>query len=99
MMLANANYPPTWTAQFLIRHPLARGIAATLLFLNSWLESTELFISARKLRNLLVHEYMAEAGLFLEALQTADEASRMLMDDIIARISRHAKTLGLDTPQ
>ncbi len=63
-----------------------------------WVESTESFISARKLRNLLVHEYMAEAELFLEALQTADEASRMLMD-IVARIEQQAQALGLDSPQ
>jgi hypothetical protein len=63
-----------------------------------WLESTELFISARKLRNLLVHEYMAEAELFLEALQAADEASSMLTD-IVARIRRQAQTLGLDKSQ
>jgi hypothetical protein len=63
-----------------------------------WLESTESFISARKLRNLLVHEYMAEAELFLEALQTADEASCMLMD-IVARIRRQAQTLGLEKSQ
>jgi hypothetical protein len=63
-----------------------------------WLESTESFISARKLRNLLVHEYMAEAELFLEALQTADNASRMLMD-IVTRIRLQAQTLGLDKSQ
>ncbi|MBK9161489.1 MAG: hypothetical protein IPM27_11495 [Nitrosomonadales bacterium] len=63
-----------------------------------WVESTESFISARKLRNLLVHEYMAEAELFLEALQTADEASRMLMD-IVARIEHQAQSLGLDKSQ
>lgn len=63
-----------------------------------WLESTESFISARKLRNLLVHEYMAEAELFLEALQTADEATRMLIE-IVARIEQQAQFLGLDKPQ
>lgn len=60
-----------------------------------WLESAESFVSARKLRNLLVHEYMSEAELFLEALQAADEATRMLMD-IVARIEQQATTLGLN---
>lgn len=62
-----------------------------------WLESTESFVSARKLRNLLVHEYMSEAELFLEALQAADEATRMLMD-IVARIEQQARTLELVEP-
>ena len=34
---------------------------------TGWLDSAEAFVSARKLRNLLVHEYMAEAELFLES--------------------------------
>ena len=63
-----------------------------------WVESTESFISARKLRNLLVHEYMAEAELFLEALQTADDATHMLID-IVARIERQARTLGINLPK
>lgn len=63
-----------------------------------WVESTESFVSARKLRNLLVHEYMAEAELFLEALQTADDATLMLMD-IVARIRQQAQALGLDKSQ
>lgn len=61
-----------------------------------WVESAETFVSARKLRNLLVHEYMAEAELFLEALQTADEATRMLIG-IVDRIGQQAEALGLRT--
>jgi hypothetical protein len=60
-----------------------------------WVESAETFVSARKLRNLLVHEYMAEAELFLEALHAADEATRMLMD-IVTRVEQQAATLGLN---
>lgn len=60
-----------------------------------WLGSAESFVSARKLRNLLVHEYMAEAELFLEALQTADSATRMLVD-IVTCIERQARELGID---
>lgn len=63
-----------------------------------WVESAEAFVSARKLRNLLVHEYMAEAALFLEALQTADEATHMLTDTV-DRIERQARELGIGTPR
>ncbi|MDD2720620.1 MAG: hypothetical protein PHH47_04855 [Gallionella sp.] len=59
-----------------------------------WLESTESFVSARKLRNLLVHEYMSEAELFLEALQTADEATRMLIA-IVERMEQQALSVGI----
>lgn len=59
-----------------------------------WLDSAETFVSARKLRNLLVHEYMAEAELFLESLQAADEATHMLID-VVARIKQQADTLGI----
>jgi len=63
-----------------------------------WLESTESFISARKLRNLLVHEYMSEAQLFLEALQAAEEAAHMLMN-IVVRIENQARILGITEPR
>lgn len=63
-----------------------------------WIESSETFISARKLRNLLVHEYMSEPELFLESLQAADEATRMLMD-IVARIEQQVQTLGISKPE
>lgn len=59
-----------------------------------WVNNAETFIGARKIRNLLVHEYMADAELFLEALQTADGATHMLMD-VVAKMERHAETLGL----
>jgi len=63
-----------------------------------WLDSAETFVSARKLRNLLVHEYMAEAELFLESLQAADEATQMLID-VVTRIKQQADTLGINTPK
>ena len=57
-------------------------------FLNAekmqWLESAENFIGARKLRNLLVHEYMADAELFLQALLAAREAAEMLFHTVTA---------------
>lgn len=59
-----------------------------------WVDSSESFVSARKLRNLLVHEYMSEAELFLEALQAADEATRMLIA-IVECVGKQARTLRL----
>lgn len=59
-----------------------------------WLDSAEEFVGVRKLRNLLVHEYMTDAELFLESLQAANGAARMLMD-VVVKIKRHADTLGL----
>lgn len=59
-----------------------------------WVDSAEDFIAARKLRNLLVHEYMEEAELFLEALQSANEATLMLLG-VVKRIRDHADMVGL----
>ncbi|MDX8399601.1 MAG: hypothetical protein R8K20_05070 [Gallionellaceae bacterium] len=61
-----------------------------------WLDSAEAFIGAGKLRNLLVHEYMGDAELFLEALQAAAPATRMLMD-VVDRIERQGSEIGLDS--
>jgi len=59
-----------------------------------WVASAEAFIGARRLRNLLVHEYMTNAALFLEALQAADSATRMLLS-IVGRLRQQALQLGL----
>ena len=56
----------------------------------------ETFIGARKLRNLLVHEYLLDAELFLNALQAADRATQMLMD-VVSKMTRHAETVGLNS--
>ena len=61
-----------------------------------WVESAEAFIGARKLRNLLVHEYMSDTQLFLEALWSAREASEMLFRTVAA-IEAEAAALGLDS--
>lgn len=61
---------------------------------SGWVASAESFVSARKLRNLLVHEYMGEAEMFLEALLAANEATQMLID-IVAKITQQANALGL----
>lgn len=59
-----------------------------------WIDSAEEFVGARKLRNLLVHEYMTEAELFLESLQAADGATHMLID-AVTRIKQQADTLDI----
>ncbi|CAK0752088.1 DUF86 domain-containing protein [Gammaproteobacteria bacterium] len=59
-----------------------------------WVESAEAFVRTRKLRNLLVHEYMTDATLFLEALQASEGATRLLMDTV-ANLARQATALGL----
>ena len=59
-----------------------------------WVESAEAFIGARKLRNLLVHEYMTDASLFLQALTAAREASEMLFR-AVAAIEAEAAAIGL----
>jgi len=59
-----------------------------------WIESAEAFIGARKLRNLLVHEYMSDTRLFLQALWSAREAAEMLFSTVAA-IEAEASVLGL----
>lgn len=59
-----------------------------------WIEDAEVFFGARKLRNLLVHEYLTDPALFLEALQAADQAAQMLLVTV-ARIARYAENIGL----
>lgn len=55
------------------------------------------FIGARKLRNLLVHEYMTEPRLFHEALITAKSATESLFR-VVAAIKTEAITRGLLSP-
>jgi hypothetical protein len=59
-----------------------------------WVESAEAFIGARKLRNLLVHEYMSDTQLFLQALLSARGAAEMLFRTLAA-IEAEAAALGL----
>lgn len=59
-----------------------------------WIDSAEEFVGLRKLRNLLVHEYMSNTQLFLESLLSADQAALLLME-IVARIQLEAKLLDL----
>ena len=59
-----------------------------------WVNSAETFIGARKLRNLLVHEYMSDVELFLQALLAAREASEKLFSAVTA-IETEAESIGL----
>jgi hypothetical protein len=59
-----------------------------------WIDSAEVFIGSRKLRNLLVHEYMSDTELFLQALLSAREAAEMLFTTV-SSIQAHATSLGL----
>lgn len=54
-----------------------------------WVSNAEAFVGARKLRNLLVHEYMADAELFLESLRSAGVATQLHID-VVVNIARHA---------
>ena len=59
-----------------------------------WVENAEAFIGSRKLKNQLIHEYMTDPSMFLEALLTAKEASRLLLD-VVVRMRRRAEALNL----
>jgi len=59
-----------------------------------WIENAESFFGARKLRNLLIHEYLSDPALFLEALQAADHATQMLFATVEA-ITRYAEDIRL----
>lgn len=59
-----------------------------------WVSSAEKFIGARKLRHLLIHEYLVDAELFLQSLKAADEVTQMLID-VVNNIARYADELGL----
>lgn len=61
-----------------------------------WIDSAEAFIGSRKLRNLLVHEYMSDVNLFLQAIHTAQAASNMLFS-AVAAIEAEAAAIGLPT--
>jgi uncharacterized protein YutE (UPF0331/DUF86 family) len=54
-----------------------------------WVKSAEEFIGTRKLRNLLVHEYMTEPDLFLEALIAARAATELLFG-VVSTVKQEA---------
>ncbi len=59
-----------------------------------WIKNAEDFFSARKLRNLLVHEYMSDTALFLESMLAAGEAAEMLFEAVNA-VAAQAAAVGL----
>ncbi|HRK37066.1 MAG TPA: hypothetical protein PK347_01635 [Burkholderiaceae bacterium] len=59
-----------------------------------WVDSAQRFVSARKLRNLMVHEYMTDQTLFLDAVLAANDACHMFYDSV-ERIQVWAITNGL----
>lgn len=62
-----------------------------------WLASGEEFIGARKLRNLLIHEYLTEPELFLEALLAAQPAAELLFQ-VVQLVKQEALSRGLGMP-
>jgi hypothetical protein len=57
-----------------------KSMIDTLAFAErmGWVESSEQFIALRRLRNQLVHEYMFDASMFLDALLTARDGVKTL---------------------
>jgi hypothetical protein len=59
-----------------------------------WVEDAAAFVAARKLRNLLVHEYLVEPALFIDALRGAADSTEMLLA-VVARVRAFAGEVGL----
>lgn len=59
-----------------------------------WVANAEEFIGTRKLRNLLVHEYMTEVELFLDALLSGQVAASLLLS-VLQNLKQEAKKIGL----
>ena len=59
-----------------------------------WINSSEDCIGTRRLRSLLVHEYMSNPQLFLEALLAARDATEMLFG-VVEAVRWHAKSVEL----
>ncbi len=60
----------------------------------TWMENAEMFIATRKLRNLLVHEYMTDKQLFLDSLLSANTATNQLFG-VVQSIKHEAKKISL----
>ncbi len=73
-----------------------RSLLDTLSYAErmTWVVNGEEFIGVRKLRNLLVHEYLTEPELFLEALIAAKPATEMLLK-VVQSIKQEALFRGL----
>jgi len=60
-----------------------------------WIDSAEDFIAARRLRNRLIHEYITDPSLFLDAIQTAKQATQDMLA-IVSRLRHEAEQLKLE---
>ncbi|MGO8755165.1 MAG: hypothetical protein ACLQHK_08040 [Gallionellaceae bacterium] len=81
-------------ANLLGEHPKSQLDALAYAERIGWVESAEEFVGIRKSRNLLVHEYMNNPGLFLDALLSADQAAQLLIE-VVHRLQQQARNLGL----
>lgn len=74
-----------------------KSMLDTLIYAErmGWVQSAEEFFSTRKLRNLLVHEYMSDPMLFLESLLAAKDATDLLFG-VVDAISVEAKSIRLE---
>ncbi|MEB3198159.1 MAG: hypothetical protein VKP62_13245 [Candidatus Sericytochromatia bacterium] len=59
-----------------------------------WIDDAEAFVGARKLRNLLVHEYLTDTTLFLDSLRSAASRTQMLLE-VVARLRTFARDIDL----
>lgn len=59
-----------------------------------WVDQAEAFVGARKLRNLLVHEYLNSPELFLDALLAARQTTESLLRTVTG-LRAYAQELGL----
>ena len=60
----------------------------------NWIGNAQQFFVARKLRNLMVHEYMIDPNLFLDSILAADETCTLLYDTVM-RVQAWADSIQL----
>jgi hypothetical protein len=61
---------------------------------RGWIDSAEAFVSARKLRNNLIHECSEDPSIFLNSLESAKRATTMLQA-IVNSMAALATRIGL----
>lgn len=86
----------SWPAFARLLGGQAESLVDTLAYAErmEWVSSGEEFVGARKLRNLLVHEYMTEPDLFLDALLAAKPATQVLFQ-VIQSVKQEELSRGL----
>lgn len=60
----------------------------------NWIGNAQQFFVARKLRSLMVHEYMIDPNLFLDSILAADETCTLLYDTVM-RVQAWADSIQL----